>query len=146
MLKDSKRNPKYGEWILIWWVDSFALFLQVTRIRKISKIYKANLTSRLLPETGRSQSNKPWNMKQTKQTEIHQSQIIKTRTFWTHASKHVFPKRSTKMIDGTEKPKLPSNFAKCTARCNEFRCKRNQRVHQASEIGEFSIYYAEFSD
>ena len=36
-----------------------ALFLQVTRIRKISKIYKANLTSRLLPETGRSHSNEP---------------------------------------------------------------------------------------
>ena len=36
-----------------------ALFLQVTRIRKISKTYEANLTSRLLPETGRSQSNEP---------------------------------------------------------------------------------------
>ena len=29
-----------------------ALFLQVTRITNISKIYEANLTSRLLPETG----------------------------------------------------------------------------------------------
>ena len=58
-----------------------ALFLQVTRLSKISKIYKANLTSRLLPETGRSQSNKRWNMKQTKQIKIHQSQITKTRTF-----------------------------------------------------------------
>ena len=29
-------------------------------------------------------------------------------TFLTHASKHLFPKRSTKMIDGTEKPKIPS--------------------------------------
>ena len=36
-----------------------ALFLQVTRIRKISKLYEANLTSQLLPETGRSQSNAP---------------------------------------------------------------------------------------
>ena len=27
-------------------------------------------------------------------------------------SKHVFPKRSAKMIDGTEKPKIPSKFAK----------------------------------
>ena len=27
-------------------------------------------------------------------------------TFWTRASKHVFPKRSAKMIDGTEKPKI----------------------------------------
>ena len=30
-----------------------ALFLQVTRIRKIRKISEANLTSRLLPETKR---------------------------------------------------------------------------------------------
>ena len=29
-----------------------ALFFQVTRIRKIRKICEANLTSRLLPETG----------------------------------------------------------------------------------------------
>ena len=26
--------------------------------------------------------------------------------------KHVFPKRSAKRIDGTEKPKIPSKFAK----------------------------------
>ena len=36
-----------------------ALFLKVTRMRKIIKICEANLTSRLLPETGRSQSNEP---------------------------------------------------------------------------------------
>ena len=34
-------------------------------------------------------------------------------------SKHVFPKRSAKMIDGTEKPKIPLNFAKRTAQYNE---------------------------
>ena len=34
--------------------------------------------------------------------------------------KHVFPKKSAKMIDGTEKPKLLS-FAKRAARYNEFR-------------------------
>ena len=50
------------------------------------------------------------------------------------------------MIDRTEKPKIPSNFAKRTARFNEFHCKRNQGVHQVLEIGEFSIYYAKFSD
>ena len=43
--------------------------------------------------------------KQTKQIEIHLSQ---TMTFWTCSSKHVFPSRSTKMIDATEKPKIPS--------------------------------------
>ena len=35
-------------------------------------------------------------------------------------SKHVFPKRSAKMIDGTERPKIPSKFAKSAARYNEF--------------------------
>ena len=35
-------------------------------------------------------------------------------------SKHVFPKRSAKMIDGTERPKIPSKFAKPAARYNEF--------------------------
>ena len=73
-----------------------ALFLQVTRMRKIITICEA-----LLHETRRSQSNEPWNTKQTKRIEItnHESQ---TMTFWTRASKHVFPKRSAKMIDGTD--------------------------------------------
>ena len=44
-------------------------------------------------------------------------------TFWTPAGKYVFPKRSAKMIDGSEKPKIPSKFAKRTARYNEFRYK-----------------------
>ena len=35
-------------------------------------------------------------------------------------SKHVFPKRLAKMIDGTETPKIPSKFAKRAARYNEF--------------------------
>jgi len=40
--------------------EDVALFSQVTRMRKIKKLCEANLTSRLLlPETGRSQSNKP---------------------------------------------------------------------------------------
>ena len=34
--------------------------------------------------------------------------------------KHVFPKRSAKMIDGTEKLKMPSKFAKHAARYKEF--------------------------
>ena len=34
-------------------------------------------------------------------------------------SKDVFPKRSAKMIDGTEKPKIPLNFAKRAARYKE---------------------------
>ena len=35
-------------------------------------------------------------------------------------SKHLFPWRSAKMTDGTEKPKLPLKFAKRAARYNEF--------------------------
>ena len=42
----------------------------------------------------------------------HKSQ---TMTYLTRSSKHVFRKRSAKMIDGTEKPKIPSKFAKRTA-------------------------------
>ena len=57
-------------------------------------------------------------MKQTKRIEIHQTQI----TNQTHADKHVFPKRSVKMIDGTEKPQIPLKFAKRTAGYKEFRC------------------------
>ena len=34
----------------------------------------------------------------------------------------MFPKRSAKMIHGTEKPKIPSKNAKRAARYNEFRC------------------------
>ena len=35
-------------------------------------------------------------------------------------SKDVFPKRSAKRIDGTEKPKIPLNFVKRAARYKEF--------------------------
>ena len=41
------------------------------------------------------------------------------------ASEHVFPKRSAKMIVGTERPKIPSKFAKRAARYNEFGCIAN---------------------
>ena len=54
-------------------------------------------------------SSEPWN---TERNKVDRNAPI--------TSKHVFPKRSTKMIDGTEKPKIPSKFAKCAARYNEF--------------------------
>ena len=44
-------------------------------------------------------------------------------TFSIRESKHVFPKRSAVMLDGTEKPKIPSKFAKHTVRYNEVHCK-----------------------
>ena len=56
--------------------EDVALFLQVTRTRKIKKSAKqAFKTVRLLPDTGRSQSNETWETKQTKRLEIHQSRI-----------------------------------------------------------------------
>ena len=46
---------------------------------------------------------------------------LKTMTLWTCPSKcHVFPKRTVKMIDWTEKPKIPLKLAKRTAQYNEF--------------------------
>ena len=51
----------------------FALFLQVTKIRKIRKIFEA--ACRLVPETGRSQATNLETQKRTKRIEIHQSQI-----------------------------------------------------------------------
>ena len=57
LLKNSEGN-RDGEWIFCRRkVADVALFSQVTRMRNIIKICKANLTSGLLPETGRSQSN-----------------------------------------------------------------------------------------
>ena len=60
LLKNSEGN-RDGGWIFCRRKEAdVALFSQVTRMRKIRKICEANLTSRLLlPETGRSQSNKP---------------------------------------------------------------------------------------
>ena len=57
LLKNSKGN-RDGEWIFCRRKEAdVALFLQVTRIRKIRKNREANLTSQLLLKTGRSQSN-----------------------------------------------------------------------------------------
>ena len=59
-LRKNSEGNRYGEWILCRRKEAdVALFLQVTRMRNIIKICEANLTSRLLPETGRSQSNEP---------------------------------------------------------------------------------------
>ena len=65
-------------------------------------------TSRFLSETERSQAS---NLETQKQTKVDRNAPI--------TSKHVFPKRSAKIIDGTEKPKIPSNFAKRTVQYNE---------------------------
>ena len=54
-------------------------------------------------------SSEPWN---TETNKVDRNAPI--------TSKHVFPKRSADMIDGTEKPKIPSKFPKRAARYNEF--------------------------
>ena len=88
--------------------EDIALFSQVTRIRPIRK----KLVDYSLKQDDHKQRtfkhrNKPNRLKSTN----HKSQ---TMTFRTHSSKHVFPKRSPKMIDRTETPKFPSKFAKCS--------------------------------
>ena len=75
-LAENSKGNRDGEWIFCRRKEvDITLFLQVTRMRKTIKICEANLTSRLLSETGRSQSNEPWNTKQTKRIGIHQSRI-----------------------------------------------------------------------
>ena len=61
------KENRDGEWIFCRGKEAdVASFLQVAKIRNIRKICEADLISRLFPETGRSQSNEPWNTKQTK--------------------------------------------------------------------------------
>ena len=69
-------------------------------------------------------SSEPWN---TETNKVDRTTPI--------TSKHVFPNRSAKMIDGTEKPQIPSKFAKRAARCNEF--GYNLHVRHALSRGRF---------
>ena len=74
LLKHSEGN-RDGEWIFCRRKEAdVALLLQVTGIRKITKICEANFNLSIVSATGPSQSNEPWNMKQTKRIEI-QSRI-----------------------------------------------------------------------
>ena len=66
-------------------------------------------TSRLLPEQG---DHKQQTLKHRNGNNVDRNAPI--------TSKHVFPKRSAKTIDGTEKPKIPLKFAKRATRYNEF--------------------------
>ena len=66
-------------------------------------------------------SNEPWNS-HTKRIEIRQSQIT-TMTFWTRWSDLLFPKRITKMIDGSKKHKHQLAFELQNSRVFEKRSK-----------------------
>ena len=99
------------------------------RDKKIKKICGANLTSWLLgpkQDDHKATNLETRNKQNGLQTNNHESQ---TMTFWTRASKHMFPKRSAKMIEGTENLK----FAKCTAWYKEFRCE-SQTVGTALNV------------
>ena len=74
------------------------------------------LTSQLLLKKEWSQSNNSCNTKQTKQIEIHQSQI--TNHDLLNSCKYTcICTRSAKMIDGTEKPKICQNPQRNTTNC-----------------------------
>ena len=81
------------------------------RFSKTCKLWssKAAFTHALFAAVShiRITSNEPWNTETQKTDEIHQSQ---TMTFWTSYSKVLFPKRSAKKIDGSEKCKRQLAF------------------------------------
>ena len=110
LLKNSEGNHN-DQWNFCQGQEAdIALFLQETRKRKIIKSFEENKT--ILPKTVRSRaitSSEHW---KTETNKVDRNVPI--------TSKHVFPKRSAKMIDRTEKPKIPSKFAKHSAGYNEF--------------------------
>ena len=66
-----------------------------------------------------STSNESWNTG-TKKTDLNLPTIIeKSMTVLACSIERVFPKRSSKIKDWTEKPKIPSKFAKLSAWYNE---------------------------
>ena len=74
--------------------------LEKDKNRKDQKNLRRKLVDLILPETGLSQAT---NLETRKQNKVDRNEQI--------TSKDVFPKRSAKMIDGTEKPKIPLTFA-----------------------------------
>ena len=107
LLKNSKGN-RDDEWNFCPEQEAdIALFLQETRLRKIRKIFQENYS--IIARNRAITSNEPLN------TEINRVDRNAPTT-----RKHVLPKSSVKMIDGTEKPKILSKFAKLAARYSEF--------------------------
>ena len=91
-----------------------ALFLQVTRTRKIRKVCEANYCPKQVAHKQRTLEHEINKTDQNPAITKH-----KPGPFEFHASKRMFPKRS-EMIDGIEKPQIPLNFAKRTVRYNKF--------------------------
>ena len=80
--------------------DRHCFILEKDKDRKDQKNLRRKLVDLILPETGLSQAT---NLETRKQNKVDRNEQI--------TSKDVFPKRSAKMIDGTEKPKIPLTFA-----------------------------------
>ena len=74
--------------------------LEKDKDRKDQKNLRRKLVDLILPETGLSQAT---TLETRKQNKVDTNEQI--------TSKDVFPKRSAKMIDGTEKPNIPLTFA-----------------------------------
>ena len=97
-----------------------ALFLQVTRIRKVRKI---SLWSKLVDYGLKWEDHKQPTLKHRNKTNRSKStnRKSKTMTLWTRSTKyHVFPKRCAKMIDWTEKRKIPLKQKAQYKKCNKF--------------------------
>ena len=107
LLKNSEGN-RHDEWNFCPEQEAdIALFLRETVIRNIRKIFEGNYS--IIARNRAITSNESWN-----------TETIRVDLNAPITSKHVFPKRSVKMIDGTEKPKIISKFAKRAAWYNEF--------------------------
>jgi len=114
----SRIGNRDDEWTFCQRQESdIALFLQETRKRKIRKLADYCL---------KQGDHKQWTLKhRNKQSGWNASMT----------SKHAFPiKRSTKMIDSTEKTKIPLKFGKRVARYNEFGYKPTRTLYNLASL------------
>ena len=79
----------------------FSQTQETLKLKKLPSQLRYPLLSIIITIT----SNKPWN------TETHKTyQRSQTMTFWTHLSKVLFPKKSSKMVEGRVKRKHQLTF------------------------------------
>ena len=101
LLKNSEGN-RDDEWYFCRGQEAdIALFSQETRIRKIRDIFEENWST--IARNRAITSNEPL---KTETNKVDRNGLI--------TSKHLFPKRSAKMIDGTEKTQ--NSFEVCKTR------------------------------
>ena len=117
LLKNSEGN-RVGEWIFCRREGGRCCFILASDNNKKRSEKSVKQTLKLVDYCPKEDHHKTTNLEtRNKQngskSTNHESQTV---TFWTRASNHLFPKRSAKMIDGTEKNRNPSkrettNFA-----------------------------------